>query len=339
MTSRRLPLLLVWLLAVFMLAAGSWCTLALWFRMPGPDMLRWATMASFVFLSSAALVALLKTRHLRPFLVFASLFVALLVWWHSLKPPIEAHWAPDVSQQVSGTFDGNVVTLVGVRDFEWTGPQEAKQNWITRSYDLDLLQGVDLFLSYWGNPNMAHFILSFDFGNGDHLAWSVEVRRTVDGSFSPIADLFRTNSLLIAAATERDVVGVRTNQRNEDVMLLPLATDPNRARKLFKRYVEDANVLAETPAWYNSITTNCTTVVLKMIEAAGGDIDFDWRLLVNGYLPEYLHEKRYVVNDIPVEELREISRISQMAKDFGLGEGFSEAIREGIPAPAAPIRP
>ncbi len=76
-----------------------------------------------------------------------------------------------------------------------------------------------------------------------------------------------------------------------------------------------------------------------MIDNIGGDIDFNWRLLANGYLPENFHEKGSVANDISVEELREKSPISYKAKEFGLGEGYSEAVLERIPKPATPIRP
>ena len=57
------------------------------------------------------------------------------------------------------------------------------------------------------------------------------------------------------------------------------------ARKLLLEYVGDANALSTTPEFYNSITTNCTTTILKMMRAVGGKLPFDWRLIVNGYLP------------------------------------------------------
>ena len=339
MTAHRLPLLLVVPMALFLLGASVWCLMALWFRMPGPDMLRWTAMAVFAFLNLAAFMALLNTRHLRPFLVFLVLYALVLGWWSTLRPPTVADWAPDVAQQVTGTFDGDLVTLTGVRDFEWTGPYEAQDNWVTRTYDLSQLESLDLILSYWGDPKMAHFILSFGFAGGEQLAWSVEVRRTVNGGFSPIADMFRANPLSIIAATERDVVGVRTNYRGEDVLLLRLTTDPFSTRDLFEEYVIDANKLAAKPAWYNSIKTNCTTVVFNMFDAVGRRIDFDWRIIANGYLPEYVYDEGVVVTDIPVSELREQSRISAKAKAFGLGDGFSQAIREGLPEPVRRTEP
>jgi len=62
------------------------------------------------------------------------------------------------------------------------------------------------------------------------------------------------------------------------------------SRILLLEYVAEANALAEKSAFYNSLTTNCTTAVAKLIRAAGGALPFDWRLIVNGYLPGYLYD-------------------------------------------------
>ena len=48
---------------------------------------------------------------------------------------------------------------------------------------------------------MAHVIMSFGFDGGDYLAWSIEVRRRKGGEFSPMADLFKSNPLVIIAPT------------------------------------------------------------------------------------------------------------------------------------------
>ena len=338
MTARRLPFPLILPLSLIMLLASFWGTLAIWFKMPGPDLLRYVVIGFFVFLNGAAFIALFKTRHLRPFLVFAGIFALLLGWWSTLTPPSEGNWVPDVARQVTGEIDGDLVTLTNIRDFEWTSAQEGKTNWITGTYDLSQLETVDMLLSYWGSPNMAHFILSYGFADGRQLAWSIEVKRSVGHKFSPVEDFFRANPLVIIAATERDVVGVRTNYRNQDVLMLRIAREPAQIRSLFEEYVKDANKLAARPAWYNTIETNCTTVVVRMLDAIGGKVDFDWRILVNGYLPEYVYEKGSVVNNIPIEELLALSRISPKAQAVGLSDAarFSAAIREGVPGP--PVR-
>jgi hypothetical protein len=191
-----------------------------------------------------------------------------------------------------------------------------------------------MFMSYWAGPEMAHVIMSFGFEGGDYLAWSIEVRRQNGGKFSPVADLFKTNPLVIIAADERDVVGVRSNVRGEDVQIYRLKAPPNVARILLLEYVVDANSLSKAPEFYNSITTNCTTTIVKMMRAVGDVVPFDWRLIVNGYLPEYAYGRGALDTRLPLSELTKLGHIDKRAREAGLSSpDFSRLIRVGVPSP------
>jgi hypothetical protein len=180
---------------------------------------------------------------------------------------------------------------------------------------------------------MAHVIMSFGFEDGDHIAWSVEVRREKNSGFSPIADAFKSHTLVYLATTERDSVRLRSSVRREDVRLYRLSTPPEQARVLLRQYVSEATALAEQPKFYNSITANCATAVFKIVRAAGGTFPFDWRLVVNGFLPGYLYDQRVVVTTIPLSELMERARIDDRAKAADQSPDFSRLIRVGVPSP------
>ena len=98
-------------------------------------------------------------------------------------------------------------------------------------------------------------------------------------------------------------------------------------------YVDEANALAAQPGCYNSITANCTTAVVMLIRALGGDLPFDWRLILNGYLPGYLYDRGAVVTTIPLSELMERARINERAKAADQSPDFSRLIRIGVPSP------
>ena len=121
--------------------------------------------------------------------------------------------------------------------------------------------------------------------------------------------------------------------RGEDVRLYRLRASPEAARALLLEYVAEANELKEKPAFYNSITTNCTTAVVKLIRAAGDPLPFDWRLIVNGYLPGYLYDRRAVVTSIPLSELMALARIDDRARAADGSPDFSKLIRVGVPSP------
>jgi hypothetical protein len=314
----------------------AWSALALWFRLPAPEVLRAAAAIVFAILGLAAIAALFARRSLIGLVVFAAAFGGLLVWWSTIKPPLDGDWAPDVARQTTGSVKGDILTLSDVRDFDWRTDTDFTEKWSKRSYDLSKLKTLDLFLAYWGGPEMAHVIMSFGFEGGEHLAWSVEVRREKTSEFSPIADAFKSHTLVYLATTERDSVRLRSNVRGEDVRLYRLNTPPDQARALLQEYVVESTALAEQPKFYNSITANCATVVFKLVRAAGSTLPFDWRLVVNGFLPGYLYDHGAVVTTMPLSELMEQARVSPQAKAADQSPDFSRLIRVGVPSPWDP---
>ncbi len=327
---RLIPILLC-LLAVTL--ATIWGGLALWYHGPLTEQNKLIAIAGFALFGLIVAVALFSRRRIGALGLFGLALAGLLFWWNGIAPPAERNWSPDVARQVTGRIEGDILTLDNLRNFDWQGPDDAIPRWETRSYDLNQLQTVDMFLSYWAGPLMAHFIVSFGFADGEQLAWSAEVRREVGGAFSPVADAFKANTLILVAADERDVVGVRSNLRNEDVQLFRLAADPQVARALLTEYVRDANALAQRPEFYNSLTTNCTTVVVRMMRAIGGGLPLDWRLLANGYLPDYAYDQQALDMRYSLSDLRALGRIDRRANAHGLEPGFSEAIRRDVPRP------
>lgn len=311
----------------------GWATLAMWYRLPLAEFGRAAAASAFLLFGIGVSLAVLSHFRNRALTAFVAAFAVVLIWWNSIQPLTQAEWAPDVARQVTGVQVGNLLTLNNVRDFDWRSNSDFTENWVTRTYDLSSIKSVDLFMSYWSGPQIAHVIMSFGFLDGEYLAWSIEVRRKNGGQFSPLADLFKSNSLVIVAAEERDVVGVRSNIRGEDVQLYRLGAPPAAARALLLQYVDDANALAKKPEFYNSLTTNCTTTIVKMIRAVGDDIPLDWRLVVNGYLPDYAYAQGALDKRLRMSDLRALAHIDERARQSGLSDGFSRVIRIGVPSP------
>ncbi len=227
---------------------SAWSALALWFRLPAPEVLRASAAILFCILGLATIAALFMrlSRSLVALAVFAIAFGGLLTWWSTITPPLDGDWAPDVARQTTGTIKGDILTLSDVRDFDWRTDKDFTERWEKRSYDLSKLKTLDLFLAYWAGPEMAHVIMSFGFEDGDHIAWSVEVRREKTGVFSPIADAFKNHTLVYLATTERDSVRLRTNVRGEDVRLYRLNTPPDQARALLTEYAVEFDGARQT---------------------------------------------------------------------------------------------
>jgi Domain of unknown function (DUF4105) len=315
--------IVVIVIAAFMI----WSSLALWFRMPNPAWLKACAAGAAASFGLAAIVLLATQYRRQAIAAYAVIALVILGWWSTIQPPITANFAVDVAQQVTGNITGNRLTLRNVRNFDWRGETDVAERWEERTYDIGALRNLDLFLSQWDDSGIAHMIMSFGFADGRWLAWSVEVRRLKQGVFSPLRDLFKENPLVLIAAEERDVIGVRTNIRGEDVFRYRLNLNPETMRSVLTGYVIRANQLAARPEFYNSLTSNCTTTVVTMMRAVGATVPLDWRLLLNGRLPEYAFDHDALEAGLTLAEIRAKAPISARARAAGLGDLYSTAIR------------
>jgi len=242
-------------------------------------------------------------------------------------------WADDVAQLMSGTVDGSKVTLSNVRNFTWRTEQDHDIRWETRTYDLDHIASADAVLSYWGSQAIAHAMISFGFDDGRHVVFSVEIRKRRGQQYSAIGGFFKRFDMILTAADERDIIGVRTNVRGEDDYLYPLKMSKVAMRELFLSYVNAANQLVTTPAFYNTLTSNCTTIVYRMAKQMDPGLPYDVRLLITGYLPEYLYEIGALDQSVSVQELRRRGRVTDRAKASLPTDDFSKVIRVGLNGP------
>jgi hypothetical protein len=321
------------LLATLLLGIPAvWGALALWYQAPGGGQLK----SIFVLLWSAftlgVLFALWQGRAGLAFLSFALAFAILLIWWQRITPTNERLWADDVAQITHGGIEGTRVTLRNVRNFDWRSNSEYTQRWETRSYDLDKLTSVDMIMSYWDGWAIAHMLISFGFDDGQHVAFSVEVRRRKNESYSELGGFFKRDGLSIIAADERDVIRVRTNIRGEDDYLYRIRMPQPAMRSLFLGYVEQADRLLDTPRFYNTITVNCTTLVYHMMKRIVGHLPWSYRLLFTGYLPAYVYRVGGLDQRFTLAELRALGRITDRARQSDRSDTFSADIRKGIPA-------
>jgi Domain of unknown function (DUF4105) len=263
---------------------------------------------------------------------FAPGFAALLVWWLRIEPINYRLWADDVSRMASGTVIGDRLLLLNVRNFDLRTNTDYTQRWETRSYDLKQLESVDLITSYWAYAAIAHVLVSFGFADGQHVVFSVEVRREKSQAFSELGGFFKEFELSVIAADERDIIRVRTNVRGEDDYLYRVALSPGARRSLLLAYVAEANRLLIEPRFYNTLTANCTTLVYHMMEHIVGHLPLDFRLVFSGYLPGYVYQERGLDRRYSLQELRSLGRITDRALAADRSANFSAAIRAGIPA-------
>ena len=128
---------------------------------------------------------------------------------------------------------------------------------------------------------------------------------------------------------------MRTDFRKppEDVYLYRTRMPPENARKFFMEYVRQINSMKQHPEWYNTLTTNCTTDVVRLLRDIGGRATYNWKVLLSGYAPQYAYELGGLDTRIPFEELRKLSYVNPKAVALGDDPEFSRKLREGLPRP------
>jgi hypothetical protein len=321
------------LMMLITFCSGVWGALALWYQLPGSTFTRTIGSALWAIGVIALIAIAIHRRSWLPLAAYAVIYAVLLLWWASIAPSNNRIWANDASHLLTGKVDGNQVTLSNVRDFTWRTDDDYDARWETRQYDLDHLVSADAVLSYWGSAAIAHAMISFGFDDGSHVVFSVETRKQRGQQYSAIGGFFKEYERFLVAADERDIIRVRTNVRGEDDYLYPLRMDKPAMRGLFLSYVQAANQLTVTPAFYNTITSNCTTIVYRMARQIDPGLPRDFRLLLTGYLPEYLYKVGALDQSVSVDELRQRGRITERALNSQPGDDFSRVIRVGVNEP------
>jgi hypothetical protein len=321
---RFLGLILLVLLTLF---GFLWGGFALWYQLPFGVAGNIGCLILWAAAGFAVLWLEFKGRPRRALIVLIPLMIGLGYWWSTITPSLNRIWAEDVAQTVTGTLNGNYVTLSNVRNFEWRTPADFTPRWEVRTYDLQDLASVDVFLSYWSNPAIAHTLVSFGFNNGDHVVFSAEIRKERHEQFSEIGGFFKEFELAMIAADERDIIRLRTNIRKEDVYRYRINLKPETRQALFLSYLNNANQLATTAKFYNTITANCTSVIFDMVRAITPDIPLDYRIVLSGYLPGYLYDLGAIDRQRPLVEVIKSALINQRALDADNDPDFSAKIR------------
>lgn len=297
-------------------------TAALYYSTLEPDGLRIALTVLFPLLVAGA--SRLPNR-LASRAGVGTLCGALGVWYFTDPPRNDREWQGEYAVPADVTMDGNLAHIRNIRNFIYRTTQDYTPRYYDATYNLDDLSSVDLVTSYWAGNAIAHVFLSFGFRDGRHVAMSIETRRQKKFQYSTIAGFFHHYEIFYVTADERDLIGVRTDVRHERVYLYRLTLSPAERRRLFESYLREIHTLVQHPAWYNTLTDNCTTGILTRAQARLR-YRLDWRVLLSGYTASLAYDLGLLDTSIPFPELKAQSRIQRPA-NVSPDPDYSEEIR------------
>ena len=322
---RRVALVLLWallgLLTLWGVAALYYDARVSWLRLP---------LAAVYGVGMLAVLIWARPRRLAAGICVGG-FLLVLAWWLCLKPSNQRDWQPDVAVLPYADITGNEVTIHNIRNCDYRTETDFDARHYDKTFKLEDLRTVDLFLVTWGSPHIAHTMVSFGFLNGDHVCFSIETRKEKGEAYSAVKGLFRQFELTYIIADERDLVRLRTNYRQgEEACLYRVRMTPEQGRRFFLDYLKRANALRDRAEWYNAATDNCT-IAIRTQRAAAERQPWDWRMLVNGHLDQLLYERGTIATNLPFAELKKQAWINARARAADQDPDFSKRIRQNLP--------
>ncbi|MGZ9185198.1 MAG: Lnb N-terminal periplasmic domain-containing protein [Candidatus Binatia bacterium] len=296
----------------------------------------WRSFGSGAFALLTLLAFIFLPRRGRTAVAALAVIGILVVLFLRIPASNVRDWQPDVANLPYATINGDLIAVHNVRNFDYRTETDFTPRWETRTYNLSKLDSADVIAVYWAGKAIAHVMVSFGFAGKDYLSVSIETRKEKDESYSTLAGFFRQYELYYVVADERDVVGVRTTSRQpqEDVYIYRARGPLQNVRRIFLDYIKSINELRERPSYYNTLTTNCTTSILFHTRMNPESPPMSWKVLLSGYVPDYLYDLGRIDTSRSFAELEKLSHVNARAHAAGRDATFSQRIRQGLPMPA-----
>ncbi|QEG22462.1 lipoprotein N-acyltransferase Lnb domain-containing protein [Mariniblastus fucicola] len=319
-----------------MLAFFLWAVGAVWHfdLLPQPIS---SPLSVALVIAACALFARLNPK--RTWLTFAGATV-FAVWLISLlqQPTHNRDWIAGQAELSQVAYEGDQVTIKKFRHNVYRSASDYDVHRSELNFRLSQLSRVWFIVQrFSASEGLAHVFLSFeiapyDGGAARYFSVSVEIRREQDESFSPIQGLYRRYELNYVFGAEQDLIGVRTVMRPDDrVFMYPVNATPQQVQRLFARIADRTNQIYDRPEFYHTMLNNCMNGILRHT-AKLTPVEISWfdpKIILPGYSDRFAYEKGIIGSrEQSFDLLQQACRIDVRAREFGIADGFSEAIRK-----------
>ena len=260
----------------------------------------------------------------------ALLALACLALYLSVQTPSnEGPWREDHERSAYAELSGRNLTVHNIRNFQYDDNQQiTDREYFSKTWPLDDIEHLWFGLSHFGPFGLAHSFISVEFKNGNYLALSIEGRLRPGQNYNPLAGLLRQYPIIYIAATEQDVIGLRSHLRGETVLLYPVNDTPEGAEQFLLALISDANALYDNPMFYNTILDNCLTNLLKHGAELAEVSATDFRVLLPGHADRLTYAFGITPDDIPFESARQRATVDPTLGSID-DPDFTEKIRDG----------
>ena len=210
-------------------------------------------------------------------------------------------------------LQNDTISIQNLRDFRYNKDQSiAEVRYKNQNFTLSEFKNAWYGISHFGSNGLAHVLLSFEFSGDKFLVVSIEARmqnKHVKG-YDPLKGLLRTYTKTIVLATEQDVIGLRTHIRGEPLFLYKLDVPELYTKPLLLNFLREAQVLTQSPVFYNSLIDNCMTGLLAQSDQFRSFWQWlDMRILLPGNSDKIAYELNYIDTSQPFNQTRARAKV------------------------------
>jgi Domain of unknown function (DUF4105) len=238
-------------------------------------------------------------------------------------------WRSDLAVLPYAEIRSDRVRLFNIRNCNYRTETDYDVRHFDREILLSDVRTIDfIVVPFRETPLLAHTMLSFGLADGEHIVYSVEARLQKGQSYAAIGGALNEFELIYVVGTEKDLIRLRTDVRKVDVYLYPILAPPPQVQKVFLAATARVNEIARQPEFYDTITNNCTTNIVDLInELRPGAIPQDIRVLLPGHSDRLAYDLGLLAVQGPFDQIKAASRINLAAQLNSDAYDFSQRIR------------
>jgi hypothetical protein len=238
-------------------------------------------------------------------------------------------WRTDLAVLPYAEIRSDRVRLFNIRDCNYRSETDYDVRHFDREIMLSDVRTIDfIVVPFKETPLLAHTMLSFGMADGEYIVFSVEARLQKGQSYAAIGGALNEFELIYVVGTEKDLIRLRTDVRKVDVYLYPILAPPPQVQKVFLAAVARVNEIARQPEFYDTITNNCTTNIVDLInELRPGAIPQDIRVLLPGHSDRLAYDLGLLAVQGPFDQIKAASKINLAAQLHRDAHDFSQRIR------------
>ena len=227
------------------------------------------------------------------------------------------------------TIEGDNLRIENFRNFRHGCDGGFEANYETRTVDMRSIKTVDyIVVPFQGQTDLAHTMVSFGSGNGEYLVASVEARRRKNQTYGLIRGMLGFYQLMYIIADERDVIGLRTECRGDEVYLYRSKASAEHVNQFFRCMMRRADKLSNSPERYNTVFNNCLTNLRYHVNKIWpGLVPLSWRLLLNAHSDYLAYKVGLLEESETFKSTRKRALINGRAKGNSRKANFSQIIR------------